>query len=81
MLIADPRCAELEEMLRGLDPRSELVYRFALREISEHCRDDRRFELQTLALQALLRLDEDERAGVMREARVVARKLTDAVSA
>jgi hypothetical protein len=81
MVIPDPRCAELERMLRGLDPRTELVYRFALRGISEHCRGDRRFELQTMALQALLRPDEDELADIFREARAVAQTLKAAVSA
>lgn len=71
MLIADPRCAELETLLDGLDYRTELVYRFALRGLSEHCRGDRRFNLQTDALQALLRLDEDGLAEVFTEARAL----------
>lgn len=71
MLVSDPRCAELEELLRGLDHRTELVYRFALRAISPHCRGDRRFNLQTDALQALLRLDEDGLAEIFTEARAL----------
>jgi hypothetical protein len=62
------RSAELEEMLDGLDLRTELIYRFALREISSHCRGDYRFALRTDALQTQLRLDEDEFAEILREA-------------
>lgn len=58
-------------MLRGLDHRTELIYRFALRGISPHCRGDRRFNLQTAALQALLRLDEDGLAAIFREAQAL----------
>lgn len=70
-IVSDPRCAELEELLDGLDHRTELVYRFALRGLSEHCRGDARFNLQTAALQALLRLDEDGLADIFREARAL----------
>ncbi len=55
-------------MLEGLDPRTELVYRYALMAISPHCRGDRLFDLKTAALRALLRLDEDELAEILREA-------------
>jgi hypothetical protein len=54
-------------MLERLDRRTELVYRFTLRRISLHCRGDTRFNLQTDALQALLRLDEDGLGEIMAE--------------
>lgn len=76
MLVSDPRCAELEEMLDGLDPRTELVYRVALRGLSPHCAGDRRFNLHTDALQALLRLDEDGLAEIFREAHALRARLT-----
>jgi len=47
MLDSDHRCAELEELLEGLSPRDELIHRFALRDISPHCRGDYRFTTKT----------------------------------
>jgi hypothetical protein len=77
MLVSDPRCAELEQMLDGLDPRTELVYRLALRGLSPHCAGDRRFNLQTDALQALLRLDEAGLAEILSEARDLRERLAE----
>jgi hypothetical protein len=41
MLSADPRCAELKRWLASLPPRTELLYRLALRGVPEYCRGDR----------------------------------------
>jgi hypothetical protein len=49
--------------------------------ISEHCRGDPHFELQTMALQALLRLDEDGLADVMRGARALQQRLVSDIAA
>jgi hypothetical protein len=81
MLDSDPRCAELEELLVGLSPRDELIHRFALRGISPHCRGDRLFNLRTDALKAQLRLDEDELAEILREARAAADRLLSDLAA
>lgn len=78
---SDPRSAELEAMLAGLDPRTEYVYRLALMGISEHCRGDRLFELRAQALRAILRLDEDELAEIFFEARKLQERLADELAA
>jgi hypothetical protein len=64
-------------MLDGLDPRTALVYRYALMGLSEHCRGDRRFELKTMALRAQLRLAEDEIAEIFAEARGLQARLAN----
>jgi hypothetical protein len=41
----DPR--DVDAFLTKLDPRRELVYRLAMRGLSNRCRSDRRFETHT----------------------------------
>jgi hypothetical protein len=70
--IADPRCAELEAMLRRLPPRQELAYRRALFGLSPHCRADGEWHRRIDALSARLKLDTDGLASIMRDAAVLA---------
>jgi hypothetical protein len=44
----DPR--EVDRFVRPLRPRAELVYRLAIRGLSERCRSDRQFRERTEAL-------------------------------
>lgn len=60
-----------KRLLQGLSPRDERIHQLALRGISRHCRGDRVFNLKTDALQALLRLGEDEFAEIMRQTRAL----------
>jgi hypothetical protein len=78
--IADPRCAELEQMLGNLAPRRELAYRYALRGLSDYCRGDRRWAARVAELERRLKLGEDAMAKLLREAAAISRQLlADAV--
>lgn len=61
-------------MVAKLDPRQELVYRLALRGLSDRCRGDRAFTERTDALMAEHSAD---LAAVLAEAAQLARKLTE----
>lgn len=67
--IADPRGADLENMLTNLSPQRELIYRFALRGLSEHCRSDRAWDRRVEMLRLTLKLDEERLAQIFRGAR------------
>jgi hypothetical protein len=72
----DPRCRELEEFLRGLDPEQELIRRWALGQIYPVCGRDGRWQQRTSDLLAQLwPYDEDELAALLRASREVAESI------
>jgi hypothetical protein len=72
----DPRCKELEEFLRTLPPRQELVRRWALGQLYPACQRDATWSLRVSESLAMLApYDEDELAALMIAAREVAAAL------
>jgi hypothetical protein len=69
---------EVRVLLRGLPPRQELVYRLAVRGLSERCRGDRQFKQRTDALVEQYRKD---LPAVLNEANKLAEEITASVSA
>ena len=67
---------EVTVLLRGLPPRQELVYRLAIRGLSERCRGDRQFRHRTDALAEQFR---KELPAVLREAEKLSAELTASV--
>ncbi len=68
---------EVTILLRGLPPRQELVYRLAVRGLSERCRGDRQFRARTDALIEQFRKDLPD---VLKEANALSSELTASVS-
>ena len=79
--VADPRCPELDAQLAGLDPRRELVYRWALMGASPHCRTDSKWKARVAELREELDLDEAGLADALREASALQRDLMASATA
>jgi hypothetical protein len=77
MLSLDLDPGEVTVLLRGLPPRQELVYRLAIRGLSERCRGDRVFNARTDALVERFR---KELPAVLKEADKLADELTASVA-
>lgn len=73
--VADPRGAQLEAQLTGMDPRRELVYRCALMSLSQDCQGDPHWRKRAEELRKRLKLGADGLALVMREARALESEL------
>jgi len=71
----DPR--EVEEFIRPLPARQQLVYRLAVRGLCARCRGDRQFRRRTDALTEQFR---KELSAVLKEADQLAAELTASVS-
>jgi hypothetical protein len=72
----DPR--EADAFVRGMPPRQELVYRIAVRGLSERCRGDRQFRRRTDELMARFL---DDLPAVMKEAAALEAELAASVAA
>jgi hypothetical protein len=70
----DPR--EVDRFVRPLRPRAELVYRLAIRELSECCCSDRQFRERT---EALIVRHRKYLSDLLREAAKLAEELVAAV--
>lgn len=81
MRFSDPRCPDLEEMLGGLGPRDELVYRLAIMGLSEHCRGDPFYQRRTAEIQKQLRLSTAQLAEVFTEVRELRERLAGDIGA
>lgn len=73
--VSDPRGAQLEAQLTGMDPRRELVYRCALMSLSPHCQGDPHWRKRAEELRKRLKLGADGVDLVMREARALESEL------
>jgi len=77
MLSLDLDPGEVTVLLRGLPPRQELVYRLAIRGLSERCGGDQRFRQRTDALVEQFR---KELPAVLREAAKLGEEMTTSVA-
>ena len=73
--VSDPRSAQLEAQLTGMEARRELVYRCALMALSPDCRSDAAWIKRADELRKRLKLGGDGLALVMREAKALEREL------
>jgi hypothetical protein len=71
----DPR--EVENFVRPMPPRQELVYRLAARGLCQRCRGDRAFQHRTDELMVQFK---DDLAGVLQDAAALEAKLIESVS-
>jgi hypothetical protein len=73
--VSDPRSAQLEAQLTGMEPRRELVYRCALMSLSPDCRSDAGWIKRADELRKRLKLGGDGLTLVMREAKALESEL------
>lgn len=74
-MASDPRDPEIDKWLRSLEPRQELVIRFALRERFPVMRADRGNDARVDELMGQLKPDEDRLALILADARMVAKDI------
>lgn len=78
-MAADPRDPEIDKWLRSLEPRQELVIRFALRERFPAMRADRGNDARVDELMGQLKPDEDRLALILADARMVAKGIENVI--
>jgi hypothetical protein len=66
---ADPHDPKFQKWMRSLEPRQELVIRFALREHFPTMRADRANDARVDELRTAMKLDEDRLAMILADAR------------
>ena len=71
-MTTDPLSPQIDKWLRSLEPRQELVVRFAMRERFASVRGDRAFIARVDELRDKLKPDEDRLAMIIADARMVA---------
>lgn len=72
---ADPHEPKFQKWLLSLEPRQELVIRFALRRHSPSVRADRANDARVDELMALLKPDEDRLALILADASMIAKDI------
>ena len=72
--LPDPRCDELERLLRKKEPLVELAHRYLYSRISDHCHRDLAWQARVMALE--LRLGPDAREQAMTLAHEIERDIT-----
>lgn len=76
---SDPLAPKIDKWLRSIEKRQELVIRYAMRERWATVRASRSFSARVKELEDYLKLDEDQLAMVIREARQVSAEIEDVV--
>jgi len=74
MAVTDPRDPSIDKWLRSLEPRQELVLRFAMRGRFSQIRSDRKFEARIDELRAQFN-DEDRLAMILADARLLGEQI------
>lgn len=80
-MTVDPHDPKFQKWLRSLEPRQELVIRFALRERCPSMRADRSSDVRVDELLAALNPDEDRLAMILADAGMVAKDIEKVIGA
>lgn len=78
-MATDPLDPQFDRWLRSIEPRSELVMRYAMRIRWPEVRANRKFSARIDELQAQLPTDEDYLALIQKDARTAAEKMEELI--